>query len=305
MKVGARANASGLNQQQSFILTRLRDYWALSKPRVTLLVWGTTGLGMLLASFITSTPIPGVLAFHTLIGSWFVIASANSLNQVLEVEYDAEMMRTANRPLPSGRLHLREGMFVGLMWGVFGITQLAVFVNFVVALLGTVSIILYVLAYTPLKRYSHFCTVVGAIPGAIPPLAGWVALRGIIEPPAMFLFAIQFFWQFPHFWAIAWLNRDEYALVGFRMLPSPNADGRTTAIRSLAYALLLLPLCLAFAIYMKQSVFYMLGAIVLVLWQALTAARFVGEPSSQRARSLLKSSILFLPLLLLLMLLAS
>lgn len=305
MKASARANASGLHRQQSLLLTRVREYWALSKPRVTLLVWGTTGLGMLLASFMMGTPIPAALAFHTLLGSWFVIASANSLNQVLEVEYDSEMMRTADRPLPAGRLSLREGMLVGLVWGVLGIVQLAVFVNLAVALLGVASIILYVLAYTPLKRYSHFCTVIGAIPGAIPPLAGWVALRGVIEPPAMFLFAIQFFWQFPHFWAIAWLNREEYALVGFRMLPFPNADGRSTAVRSLAYALLLVPLCLAFAIYMKHIVLYVLAATLLTIWQALTAARFVIDPSSHRARSLLKSSILFLPLLLLLMLLCS
>ena len=174
--------------------SRLKDYWALTKPRVTLLVWATTLAGMVLAARITgATMTVGMLA-ATLAGSWLVIASANVLNQVLEVDSDAKMSRTRRRPLPSGRVGLTEGLALAVVWALSGLIILSLWVNMLTALLGAASIALYVFAYTPLKAKTHVATAVGAIPGAIPPLAGWTAVTGTIEMTGVILFAIQFLW---------------------------------------------------------------------------------------------------------------
>jgi protoheme IX farnesyltransferase len=280
---------------------KLRDYWALSKPRVTLLVWLTTLAGMVLAGSGWSEPR---LLIAMLAASWFVIASANAFNQVFERKYDSLMKRTANRPLPSGRLSVSEGFAAGSLWGAAGIALLAVFVNWQTAVLGIASILLYVAAYTPLKRKTHLATAVGAIPGAIPPLAGWVAVRGTVDAFALVLFAIQFVWQFPHFWAIAWLLREDYAAAGFRMLPFPGATGQQAGLCALQFTLPLFPLNAFVALGIRDhvaAICYVIGAFILSAWMARASWRFWKDPSDANAKSVIKVSVLYLPLLLLLM----
>lgn len=243
----------------------------------------------------------GWLFFHMLAGSWLVIASANALNQVFEREPDSRMARTASRPIPAGRVLPSEGLAVGTLWGVVGLAELALFVNWLTAALGLVSIILYVFAYTPLKKTTHLATAVGAIPGAIPPLAGWVAVRNEIGVEAALLFAIQFFWQFPHFWAIAWLLREDYSAAGFKMLPFPGADGKSTALCALQYSLPLLPLGIAFGLYLSYYWVFSFAAALLSLWVVYASFGFWRTPDNFAAKKLLRVSVLYLPALLLLM----
>ncbi|MCW5935457.1 MAG: heme o synthase [Fimbriimonadia bacterium] len=283
---------------------RLRDYWLLSKPRVTTLVWLTTAAGLFLGARHTDTPLGGWLIFFALVGSWLVIASANALNQVLEWQYDARMKRTMNRPIPSGRLRVEEAQWIGVLWGALGVLSLMFFVNPLTALLGALSIAFYVFAYTPLKRRTPVCTAIGAIPGAIPPLAGWTAAYGQIAPEALLLFAIQYFWQFPHFWAIAWLNRDDYAAAGFKMLPFLNASGSATARYVLGYSVALFLFSLSIAPFTQQIALYLVGAVGLGMWMISKAIRFRQQPNTEGARAVLMASVLYLPALLGLLMIA-
>ena len=278
---------------------RLKDYWALSKPRVTLLVWATTLAGMVLAARLSELSLNGFLLFHTLLGSWLVIASANALNQVIEVVPDSRMKRTRSRPIPSGRLSGTEALAVGVAWAVLGLAQLFFFVNPLTATLGAASIAIYVFAYTPLKPRSHLATAIGAIPGAIPPLAGWTAVTGEVGVTGVVLFAIQFLWQFPHFWAIAWLVKDDYDLAGFKMLPFPGASGEATAAACLHYSLATAPFALLLGLVLRNPAIYLVAAVPLCAWFALASYKFRKSPDEAMARKVLKASIGFLPLLLL------
>lgn len=277
---------------------KIREAWALSKPRVTLLVWATTMFGLVLAGGASASPW---LVVNALLGSWFVIASANALNQVLEMVPDSKMRRTSQRPLPAGRLTKTEGLAVGVAWAIAGLAELAIFVNPLTAFLGALSIALYVFAYTPLKSRTHLATAIGAIPGAIPPLAGYAAVTGRLELPGILLFAIQFFWQFPHFWAIAWILRDDYESAGFKMLPYPGADGAATGLCAIQFSVPLLPLSLLYGAFIEYSVVYWIGASALSLWVVFAAYRFWKRADDAAAKKLLRVSVLYLPLLLILM----
>ncbi len=300
MKTALRSASAPLS---GFFMQKLHAYWMLSKPRVTILVWLTTLAGLILGGWGQS--LGGGLIAATLIGSWLVIASANALNQAYEWRQDALMARTAQRPIPSGRVSPREGWLLGALWGIFGVLILGLWVNLSVAVLGAVSILLYAFAYTPLKQYSHFSTAVGAVPGAIPPMAGWVAAQGGFSIEAWLLFALQFVWQFPHFWAIAWLYRDEYAKAGFHMLPYPDATAEATARLALWYTVAMIGISLMFAPFATHSWLYLLGALTLGLWALSAARRFLRLPdASHSARGVLISSVLYLPLLLIWMIIS-
>jgi protoheme IX farnesyltransferase len=300
MKTALRSASAPVSETA---MLKLRAYWLLSKPRVTILVWLTTAAGLALGGW--GQTLGAGLVAATLIGSWLVIASANALNQAYEWHQDALMTRTAQRPIPSGRVSPQEGWLIGALWGVLGTLILALWVNLPVAILGAVSILLYAFAYTPLKQRTHFSTAIGAIPGAIPPMAGWVAAQGGFSIEAWLLFALQFVWQFPHFWAIAWLYRDEYAKAGFHMLPYPDATAEATARLALWYTLAMVAISFMFAPFTTQSWLYLLGAATLGLWAVRSAVRFVKTPNApQSARSVLMSSVLYLPLLLIWMILS-
>lgn len=292
------ATRPALAQRESLLsLAKIRYYWLLSKPRVTVLVWLTTLAGFILGAW--GQPLDGGLILATLVGSWLVVASANAFNQALEWRYDAQMSRTALRPIPAGQVSVSEALGLACAWGVMGVVVLALFVNLSVALLGLVSILLYAFAYTPLKRRTHLCTAIGGIPGAIPPMAGWVAAQGAITPEALLLFALQYIWQFPHFWAIAWLNAEDYAKVGFRLLPYEGIDGRRTGRWVFLYTIALIGFSLMFLPYLQKPMAYLVWAGVLGAWHLVISLRFYANPDRKHARGVLMVSILYLPALLL------
>jgi protoheme IX farnesyltransferase len=267
----------------------------LVKARLTLLVLLTTCVGFYLGE---RGPINGLLMFHTLFGTALVAAGAAALNQLLEREYDAKMRRTASRPLPTGRLQPAAVAIFGGVCSVAGLIYLAVAVNLLTSVLGAVTSISYLFIYTPLKRVSWVNTLVGAIPGALPPLMGWTAARNDLGGEGWTLFAILAFWQIPHFMAIAWLYRDEYAKAGFVMLPNVDADGSRTAQHAIGntIALFLASLC-PFLLKMNGTI-YLTMAILLGAAYFWCAVRFAQQLTARRARQLFLASIVYLPLLL-------
>ncbi|MER3412939.1 MAG: protoheme IX farnesyltransferase [Armatimonadota bacterium] len=291
--------------RESFgVVSRFSDYWALTKPRVTLLVWISMFAGMAMGSMSIGGGIPLFTWLSALVGGYLVIGCANSLNQAFEASRDSRMRRTADRPVPAGRVTREEAIGVGIALGLAGALTLSVFVNPLTALLGVASIMLYAFGYTPLKPRTHLCTLVGAVPGAIPPLAGWAAATGEVGPASLLLFAVQFLWQFPHFWAIAWLNRGDYRRAGFKMLPFPDAAGRRTGLQCLRYSLALIPVAVGFAAFVTHVVAYVVVSAGLGVWLSLASARFMSSASDEDARRLLRVTILYLPLMLLLMVLS-
>jgi protoheme IX farnesyltransferase len=239
-----------------------------------------------------------LLMFHALLGTGLLASGAAALNQLLEREFDARMRRTAGRPLPSGRLQPGTVMLIGGISSAIGLVYLAVLVNLLTSVIGAVSLISYLFIYTPLKRVTWTNTLVGAIPGALPPLMGWTAARGELANEGWTLFAILAFWQLPHFFAIAWMYRDEYAKAGFIMLPNVDADGRRTGQQAVWNTIaLLLASLFPFAFHMAGMV-YLVSALVLgaiFLWFAIQFSR---QLTLSRARQLFIASIIYLPLLL-------
>lgn len=266
----------------------------LVKARLTALVLLTTFVGFYLGE---TGPVNFLLMFHALFGTALVAAGAAALNQLLEREYDAKMRRTASRPLPSGRMQPATVAIFGGACSVVGLIYLAVLVNPLTSVLGAVTSISYLFIYTPLKRVTWLNTLVGAIPGALPPLMGWTAARNELSGEGWALFAILAFWQIPHFMAIAWLYREEYAKAGFVMLPNVDATGSRTAQHSVGntIALLLASLC-PFALGLNGKI-YLVIALVLGAAYFWCAVRFAQELTARRARQLFLSSIIYLPLL--------
>jgi protoheme IX farnesyltransferase len=219
----------------------LAVYADLIKARLTLLVLLTTLVGFYVGF---RGPMNYALMFHTMLGTALVASGAAALNQLLEREHDAKMRRTQNRPLPSGRLQPVTVMLFGGVTSVAGLVYLAPLVNPLTSVIGAVTLVSYVFIYTPLKRVTWLNTAVGAIPGGLPPLMGWAAARGELDGGGWALFAILAFWQMPHFFAIAWIYRDEYAKAGFQMLPNVDPDGSRTGRQSVSYALALLAVSL-------------------------------------------------------------
>jgi protoheme IX farnesyltransferase len=270
----------------------------LVKARLTLLVLLTTCVGFYLGE---RGAVDGLLMFHVLFGTALVASGAAALNQLLEREYDARMHRTASRPLPSGRLQPASVAIFGGLCSVAGLVYLAVAVNLLTSVLGAVTSISYLFIYTPLKRVSWVNTLVGAIPGALPPLMGWTAARNELSGEGWALFAILAFWQIPHFMAIAWLYRNEYAKAGFVMLPNVDADGSRTAFYTVGNTVLLFAAGLCPFLLNLNGALYLTAAIVLGAAYFGFAVRFASQLTARRARQLFLASIIYLPLLLLAM----
>ncbi|HVF61224.1 MAG TPA: heme o synthase [Thermoanaerobaculia bacterium] len=279
---------------------RFADLVELTKPGITLMVVLTAGLGFLLAR--GDARLPWLLLVHTLVGTGLVSAGASALNHVLEREVDARMRRTAERPLPAGRLDPDLALLFGVGLAVAGLLELALAVNLLTALLGALALAGYVFAYTPLKRVSSLNTVVGAVPGAIPPLMGWAAVRDGLDPAAWALFGILFLWQMPHFLAIAWLCRADYASAGLPMLTVHDPEGTRTARQVLLYGAALVPISLLPAVQGLLGVPYFLGALLLGLAYLGFGVDFARRRSTPAARRLMLASILYLPALLAVML---
>jgi protoheme IX farnesyltransferase len=276
----------------------LAVYADLVKARLTFLVLLTTLVGFYLG---WDGPVNFLLMLHTVFGTALVVSGAAALNQLLERDYDARMRRTASRPLPSGRLQPVTVMIFGGVCAVVGIIYLALLVNPLTSVIGAVSLVSYLFIYTPLKRVTWLNTAVGAIPGALPPLLGWTAARGGLSGGGWVLFAILFFWQMPHFLAIAWIYRDEYAKAGFVMLPNVDPDGQRTGQQAVSNTLALLAVGLGPFVFKMAGTIYLTGALALGLVFLWFALQFAREMTVVRARRLFFVSITFLPLLLILM----
>jgi protoheme IX farnesyltransferase len=274
---------------------RFADFVMLTKPRLNLLVLLTTLAGLYLAS---PTGVELTLLLNTLVGTALVAGGAAALNQVWERRTDALMRRTRARPLPGGRLGVAEGTWFGVLLSVVGLGQLAIGVNLTAAAVALATLVSYVLVYTPLKPLTSLATLVGAIPGALPPVIGWSAATGRISLPALVLFGISFFWQMPHFLAIAWLFRDDYANAGIPLLPVLEPDGRRTGLQALIYTAALWPVSLLPAVVGLAGIPYAIVATVLGMLFVWLALRFARDRSMSNARALFLFSITYLPVLL-------
>jgi len=295
-----KATAHSLTEAALADKSRVAVFLELIKARLTFLVLLTTLVGFYVGF---RGAMDYLLMLHTLLGTGLVASGAAALNQFLERQHDARMRRTEDRPLPSGRLPPDTALMFGGLSSAAGLIDLALAVNLETSVLGAITLCSYLFIYTPLKRVTTLNTAIGAVPGALPPLMGWTAARGEINVEGWSLFAILFFWQLPHFLAIAWMYRDDYAKAGFAMLPVFDSDGQRTAGQTVSHTLGLLPISLCPFLLKLAGVVYLAGALVLglaFLWQAVQFSR---ELSAQRARQLFYASILYLPLLLGLMVL--
>jgi heme o synthase len=286
----------------------LRDYAELIKLRVTTLIVMTAWCGYYFGAQKAGASWFSWGLFHALFGIALVSSGTAALNEVMEHDVDGHMRRTAQRPLPAGRMSLRHAAAVGLITTLGGSLYLAVFSNPLTGLLTFLTSVVYLAAYTPLKRISPICTFVGAFPGAMPGVLGWTAARNQLEWGTLILFAILFVWQFPHFFSIAWLYREDYAQGGIRMLPVVEQDGRSTARRIVAYSLILIPLSVLPSIFGMAGRIYLVGAVVLSLGLFYFGARLaflhlpLNSPRSKMlARHVLQATVVYLPLLFALM----
>ena len=273
--------------------SRAADFFELTKPRITSLVLVTAAVGYAVAANAFDTP--RFLLF--LFGTALLCGGASALNQFAEHDADARMLRTNRRPIPAGRMRPEEALRFGIALCVTGLAALAG-VNLATVLLGAASVLSYVLAYTPLKRKTSLCTVVGAVPGALPPLMGWAAARGSLSPAGWALFAILFLWQLPHFLAIGWLYRDDYARGGFPMLGVTDSDGSATGRQMILSTTALLPVTLAAGILASAGRGYLWGALLLGVGFLGCAFVFAARPNPGAARRVFLFSVLYLPVLL-------
>jgi heme o synthase len=290
----------------------IRDYAELTKLRVTSLIIMTAWCGYFFGAHKAGIGWFSFGLFHALIGIGLVSSGTAALNEVMEHDVDGCMRRTAQRPIPGGRMSLAHAMTVGSLMSVGGSLYLAIFTNPLTGLLTLLTSIVYLAAYTPLKRVSPICTFIGAFPGAMPGVLGWTAVRGRLEWETLILFAILFVWQFPHFFSIAWLYREDYEQGGVKMLPVVEEDGRSTARRILAYSVALIPVSLLPSFVGMAGKFYLFGAVVLGLAMLYFGVRlaFLNLPlaaarSKMRARHVLQATVIYLPLLFALMMINS
>lgn len=275
---------------------RAGDFVTLAKVRVNTLVLVTTALGYLLAR----RGVEGWTLFHAILGTGLVAAGAAAFNQIWERELDARMRRTAQRPLASGRMEVLPASLFAFALSASGLVELSLGANLLAAAIAAATLLLYVLVYTPMKRVTSLATIVGAVPGALPPVIGWAAAGGGLAPAAWVLFAILFFWQMPHFLAIAWLYRADYARAGFPMLPVLEPDGASTGRQAALYAATLVPVSLALSTLRVTGPVYSAGAVLCGLAFTGAAAVFAFRRTTAAARWLFAASILYLPVLLLL-----
>ncbi|MBZ0112852.1 MAG: heme o synthase [Thermoanaerobaculia bacterium] len=274
---------------------RWKDFTELTKSGITFMIVVSAAVGFLLAA---TDPQPLALWFHTLLGTALVSAGASALNQVVERDLDAQMRRTAQRPIPGGRLHPDLALLISVVLAIVGIVELTLAVNPLAALLAGGTLAGYVFVYTPLKRVSSLATIVGAVPGAIPPMIGWAAVRGEIDAGAWALFALLFFWQMPHFLAIAWMYRDDYARGGFPMLTVRDPGGLKTARQAVLYCAALIPVSLLPAPLGLAGIPYLIGALLFGGVFFAATLSFAFDRSAGKAKRLLLVSVMYLPLIL-------
>jgi protoheme IX farnesyltransferase len=281
--------------------TAAADLAELVKARLSLLTLATAMAGFALG---VKDTWDWLLLAATLGGTALCAGGAAALNQWWERDHDGRMKRTRQRPLPAGRMASSDALAAGLVLSVSGVLCLTLFANPLSAALAAATIVFYILVYTPLKRVTTLNTIIGAVPGALPPLIGWTAARGSINAEGLTLFAILFLWQMPHFLAIAWLYREDYAQAGFKMLSEGDESGAVTGRQAVIYSLALLVVSLLPSVFFDYSAVYFYGALVLGVGFTVLAGRFAAHGSVPAARALFLGSIAYLPFLLGLMVLA-
>lgn len=288
-------------QSSSFtVASKVRDYMMLVKFSLSFMVVFSSVICYLLSPKIIEFNWKMIILLFA--GGFLITGSANTINQVVERETDALMKRTAKRPIASGRMSAEEGWIFAAVTGALGLFILGYFFNTLSAVLAAFSLFLYAFIYTPLKKINSISVLVGAVPGALPCLIGWAAGNDALTAGGWVLFAIQFFWQFPHFWAIAWIAHNDYAKAGFRMLPSVEGPTKYSAIQSVIYSLFLLPVgILPYLIHMSGFV-SMLVITGANLWMVYQSIRLYREMQTGAARRVMFSSYIYLPVVLLAML---
>ena len=274
-------------------LRRASDYWTLTKPEVNFLVVMSSLAGFYAAS---RGPLDWALLIHTLAGTLLVASGTATLNQLIERDADALMRRTSLRPLPARRMPALHALLFGIFLSIAGGAYLLAAVNALACILAMSTLLTYLLIYTPLKKRTPWCTFLGAFPGAAPPLIGWAGAAGTLSRDAWVLYAILFLWQFPHFLAIAWMYRDDYARAGLKMLPQNDAGGDATMRQIMAGALLLLPVSLLPTWLGQAGSFYLAGAVLLGLMYIYSGFRLATTRTNTRARRLVLASVVYLPL---------
>jgi protoheme IX farnesyltransferase len=277
-------------ERPSGVASVWRDYLQLSKSRIVMMVLITTAAGYLFA-----TPrVDWALLLNTLVGTALVAAGTNALNQYVERDHDAKMRRTRLRPLPDGRISPRAALFFSVAISLIGTVYLGLAVNWLTAALGAFTLTSYIFIYTPLKRVSTICTLIGAIPGAIPPLMGWTAATGVLGTGGWIIFAILFFWQLPHFMAISWMYRDDYARGGFAMLAVRDDDGHATARQAVLYSFALLTVSVLPPLFGLSTFVYLAGAVLAGGALTLASFAFLASRTPVRARRLFMASNIYL-----------
>jgi protoheme IX farnesyltransferase len=282
----------------------MRDYIELTKPRITWLILMSTGVG-----YFFGLPshawreINWLLLLHTILGTGLIASGTAALNQWYERAADLKMHRTAGRPLPSGRLIAGRALAFGIALSVAGFLELWLGVNLLSGLIGAFTLASYLFLYTPMKQRTWWSTTVGAVPGAMPPMIGYAAAAGALTRESWVLFAILFLWQFPHFYSIAWMYKEDYARAGIRMLPVVDPDCRSTARQIVLYGIALIPVSLVPAMLGMTGRIYLIGALILGLVYLYSGVRVAMERTLLRARAVLLTSVLYLPLIYGLMLL--
>lgn len=281
-------NVSELHVQTS----KLADYGALTKLRLSSLVIFSAVMGYLIGN---KGHVDFLVLLMLIVGGWLVTAGSNGINQYIERDLDKLMDRTRNRPMPAGRMKPAEGLTASLIMGLTGSFLLWYFVNPLSGYLSFVSLLLYTIVYTPLKRVTPLSVFVGAVPGAMPILLGWVAARGEIGLEAWILYSIQFIWQFPHFWAIAWILNDDYLKAGFKMLPSPGGRDKSSAFQTLVYTFCLIPLGLLPQFFGLNSWVASLTLIICGIIFMIPAIKLYRDMEMKQARKLMFGSFIYLP----------
>ena len=286
------------------IASLARDYATLTKARVTTLIVMTAWAGAYFAGAKSGVSLLSWTLLNALVGIGLVSGGTAAINEVVERDVDALMRRTSRRPLVTGSMSLLHASVVAFGMTIGGVLYLWLTTNWLTAALAALTSISYLAVYTPMKRVHPICTFLGAFPGAMPPVLGWTAIRGRLDGGALVLFAILFFWQFPHFHSIAWLYREDYENAGIRMLPVVESDGRSTAFAIVMYALALVPVSLAPTLMGMAGRTYFCGALILsggMLWFSLRMWTMkltpIAKESKVRARNVLQASVIYLPLL--------
>ncbi len=277
---------------------RTADFLELTKPRITLMVLVTTLVGFYLG---LKGSVPLALLSNTLLGTALVAGGASAFNMYVERHFDAMMKRTVARPLPAGRLQAREALLFALIITIAGVAYLFAFVNTLTALVATVTFASYLFLYTPLKRRTWLCTLVGAVPGALPAAMGWTAITGRLSLGAWILFAIVFLWQLPHFYAIGWIYREDYARAGYPMLSVIDSNGARTSRQAGLYILLLMLVTAVPTIIGLAGLVYLVGALILGMIFLAYGLLFARSRDCTSARRLFMASIGYLPILLILL----